>query len=284
MAYLQNEKARFQAEIQAAGAQIDRLTSQLPAQQQAIDAAQARVSAAQTVLAGVQAEVAPLEAAALDADRREADANDAIGAHLENEPEPTIETNGGPGRPNPAWITWNRTLVRLREQSTRAHADSVAAHGRLSEGAARVSQATIQVQAAQRQVAEATDALRVIQQAIAAARALQDAAQARVADVDRWNAEISRARIARPQLEQTAAELSDQAAAVEEVHALARVALEIAEETLSSLTARRDRLVPALDAVNAQLPPASQELSAAQQALTAVLRSIQQHRHGGPRR
>jgi chromosome segregation ATPase len=285
MPYLQNEKARFQAEIQAAAAQIATLTSQVSSQQQVIEAAQARVAAAQATLAGVQAQLPPIQAAAADAEQQVEQANAAIAAHLEMEPDRTIDADDGkPPRPNPAWSAWNRTTARLQEQATQADRNAMTAHARLSEAAARLSEAAVAAQAAQRLVAEAAEALRVSQQGIAAARARQDAAQLRVANIDGWNDEIARDHFTRTPLERSALELSDEAAAIAEAHAVARVTQEIAEETLSSLTANRDRLAPALAAVNAQLPAASEALRAEQQVLAAALRRIQQHRQGGPRR
>jgi chromosome segregation ATPase len=285
MPYLQNEKARLQAEIQAAAAEITNLTAQLQAQQQALAMAQSRLGAAQPRLVDAQARILALEAAAATADNRVAALNQQIDAHLANEPEQVIESPipGRPPRPNPAWRRWKLELDRLTQQLDQAQADGAAAHVGLNDGRARVSQATAEVQATERQVAEATDAVQVTQLAIATARQRQETAQAQRANLDRWNEEIARDPLARKTLEQVAAELSDRAAALEEAHAVARVQNAIAEETLLSLTARRDQLTPALNGVNAQLPAASEELRAANVALSGVTRSIQMHLRRGPR-
>ena len=186
-------------------------------------------------------------------------------------------------RPNPACIHGADGWSGLTDQRDQAQADGAAAHVGLNDGRARVSQATAEVQAAERQVAEATDAVQVTQLAIAAARQRQETAQTQMANLDRWNEEIARDPLAQRTLEQVAAELSDRAAALEEAHAVARVQNAIAEETLFSLTARRDQLTPELNDVNAQLPAASEELRAANVALSGVTRSIQMHLRTGPR-
>jgi membrane fusion protein, multidrug efflux system len=273
MPYLQEEKARLQAEVQAIGIEIANLTSQERDQQQAISAAQARVVNAQANLANAKAQLPALEAAAATADRRIGDVNEAIAAHEAIEPEKTIEVPNKPPRPNPDWIAWNKALGRLNEQLDRAQADAATAHARVNEGMAQVSRAAAEVQAA----------LHVTQLAIAAARQRQATAQARVADVDRWNDEIARDVLARKTLEQVAAELSKESAVLEDAHAVARVQNEIAEETLSSLSARRDQLTPALNQVNAQLPAATEELRATRAVLAAATRSIQKHRQRGPK-
>ncbi|MGH7253029.1 MAG: hypothetical protein ACREIE_04425, partial [Nitrospiraceae bacterium] len=143
MPYLQNEKVRLLAELQAAAAEITNQTAQLQTEQQAIVAAQARVSAAQAKLADAQAPIPALEAAAAAADNRVAAVNQQIEAHLANEPEQVFESPipGRPPRPNPAWIAWNQSLDALNQQSNQAQADSAAAHTGLNNGRAAVSQA-----------------------------------------------------------------------------------------------------------------------------------------------
>jgi hypothetical protein len=206
-----------------------------------------------------------------------------IDAHLANEPESFIEVPNKPPRPNPAWRIWNTALERLTQQRARAQADATAAHARLNEGRARVSQATAEVQAAERQVADATVAAQVVQVAIAAARQRQETAQTQVAKLDRWNEEIARDPLARKTLEQVAVELSARTAALEETYAVARVQNEIAGETLVSPSARRDQLTTALNQVTGQLPAASEELRAAKAVLDEATRSIRTHRQRGPR-
>jgi chromosome segregation ATPase len=283
MPHLQNEKARFQADAQAAAAEIASLTTQRQGQQQAISAAQARVSAAQTRLSAAQAQIPPLEGAVAAAEQQVASANEQVEAHAANEPDPLIEVPNKPPRPNPAWRTWNTRMGLLARQLEQAQADLTAAQTRLDDGRAQVSQATTEKQTAERDVADTTRALAATDAAIAAAKQRQDAAQAQVATVDRWNDAIARDPLVRPTLEQVAAELSARTAALEDEHDVARVQLEIAEETLASLVARRDRLTPALSQVNGQLPAASEELRVAREALTAATRNIQRHRQRGPR-
>ena len=282
MPYLQHEKTRLETEKQRATEELASLNSRLQTQQQAIEAAKVRVQAAQNRLTEAKAAIPGLETAAATADQRVTDLDLVIEEHLRREPESTIETEHGP-RPNPAHIQWSRRLEGLTDQRDQAQADGAAAHVGLNDGRARVSQATAEVQAEERQVAEATDAVQVTQLAIAAARQRQETAQTQMANLDRWNEEIARDPLARRTLEQVAAELSDRAAALEEAHAVARVQNAMAEETLFSLTARRDQLTPELNDVNAQLPAASEELRAANVALNGVTRSIQMHLRRGPR-
>jgi chromosome segregation ATPase len=283
MAYMHNEQARLEAESQAAGAEITNLTARSQAQQAAVAAGQARASAARDGLAAAQARIPNLEAAAATADQRVADLDSQIDAHLTNEPESTIEIPNKPPRPNPAWRAWKRELDRLSQQRDQLQADAAAAHARLNDGRSQVSQATAQVQAAERQVADAISALNSIQQAIAAAQERQAAAQQQRALLDQWNEEIVRDPLARETLEPVAAILSDHAMVLEDAHATAQVQGEIAEETLAALIARRDQLTAALNDVNAQLPAASEELRAANQALVSATRRIQMLLRQGPR-
>ena len=283
MPYLQHEKARFQAEIQAAGAEITNLTAQQQAQQQALAAAQARASAARSGLAQAQAQIPNLEAAAAAADRRLADVDARISEHEANEPDPLIEISNKPPRPNPAWRVWKRQLDQLTQERDQAQAGADAAHALLNDGRTQVSQAAGELQAAERQVADITSALSSTQQAIGAAQERQASAQEQLAVLDQWDEEIARDPLVRAALEPVAATLSDRAAALEDAHAVARVQNEIAEETLSSLIARRAQLTAALNDVNAQLPGATQELQAANAALSDVTRRIQLHLRRGPR-
>jgi len=211
-----------------------------------------------------------------------AEVNEQVDAHMANEPDQLIETGTRPPRPNPAWRTWKTQMDRLTQQQSQAEAAAVAPHTRLNDGRTQVSLAAADVQAAGRQVADATNAVQATQLAIAAARQRQAAAQTQAATLDRWNDEIARDPLARTILEQIAGELADRAAALEEAYDAARVQNEIAGETLAALTARRDQLTPMLNQVNAQLPAASQELSDAQSALTTRSRNIQNLRRRGP--
>jgi chromosome segregation ATPase len=283
MAYLQNEKARLQSDIQAIGVEITALTAQQQVQQQAIGAAQALVSSATTGVTEAQAQVPPLETAAAAADRRVEALNEQIEAHQANEPDATIEVPPRPPRPNPAWITWKRALDRLAQQLAGAETEAGRAQTQFNEATTRVSRAVADLQAAERQVAAATEAVRLTQLSIAAAQQREQAAQAQVADVDRWNQEIARDPLNRINLETAAVEVSGRSAVLEDEHAVIAVQNEIANETLASLTARRDRLGPALAEVNAQLAVAAEQLRVARLAFTAATRRIQTHRQRGPR-
>jgi uncharacterized phage infection (PIP) family protein YhgE len=281
MALLQNEKARLQADVQAAAAQVASLTTQLQTGQQALVEAQGRVSAAQSRVADAQSKIPALEAAAASADQRAEAASQAVEEHSANEPDPIIEVSGRP-RPNPAWRTWNTQMDRLTQQLSAAQTEAGAAHGRLNDGRNQVTQAVAERQTAERQVTDANNAVAATEQAIAAARQHLDSLQAQVATVDHWNDEIARDPLVRPALEPIAAELSGRAAALEDVFAAARVQREIAEETQAASIARRDQLEPALAQVNAQLPGASEELRVARLALTSASRAIQNLRRRGP--
>ena len=273
MPYLQHEKTRLETEKQRATEELASLNSRLQTQQQAIEAAKVRVQAAQNRLTEAKAAIPGLETAAATADQRVADLDLVIEEHLRGEPEPTIETEHGP-RPNPEHIQWSRRLGDLTDQRDQAQADAAAAHNRLNDGRTAVSQATTEVQNAERQLTDATSAGAEIQRAIAAAQERQAAAQKELALLNRWNEEISRDPLDRKTLEQVAAELSDRAAVLQDAHALARVENEIANETLSSLSARRAQLTAALSQVNAKLPAALEELRAARAALTEAIRRI----------
>jgi chromosome segregation ATPase len=273
MPYLQHEKTRLETENQRATEELASLNSRLQTQQQAIEAAKVRVQAAQNRLTAAKAAIPGLETAAATADQRVADLDLVIEEHLRREPEPTIETEHGP-RPNPAHIQWSLQLKKLTDQRDQAQADAATAHKRLNDARAQVSQATTEVQNAERQLTDATSAGAAIQQAIEAARGRQQAAQKELALLGRWNEEISRDPLDRKTLEQVAVELSDRAAVLQDAYALARVQNEIANETLTSLSARRAQLTAALSQVNAKLPAALEELRAARAALTEAIRRI----------
>src|SRR4051812_5952316 len=133
MPYLQKEKARLESELQAAAAELTRLTAQLETQQQAVGAAQTRVSIAQTNLAAAQAQIPVLEAAAGAADQRVAELNQQISAHAESEPIEDFESPI-PGRPtqhNPAWDVWKQDQEDLEKQRNQAQARATTAHTNL---------------------------------------------------------------------------------------------------------------------------------------------------------
>jgi chromosome segregation ATPase len=186
-------------------------------------------------------------------------------------------------RPNPAWRIWKTKLDRLTEQRDQAQANAAAAHARLVNGGAAVSQITAEVQTDQQQVAVMTAVVQATQQAIGAAQQRRQAAQTEVAKLGQWSDEIVRDPLIRKTLEPLAAELSSRVADLEDAHAGARVQNEIAKETLMSLTARRDQLTAALNTMNANLPALLEDLRVKKLALSSVSRGIQARLKRGPR-
>ena len=265
MPYLEQERARLQAELQAADAEQSALTTKLSTQQQAVTAAQTQVSTAQTQLALKQTEVAPLQASAGVADRHVADIDRQIDAHVANEPERTIEVDGRPPRPNPAWRTWNQHMQRLSTQRTQAQTSASAAHNRLEAAQLAVSQAQAGVQAAERLVSEAKAAVAGTQTAIAGVQARQQAIQQQIAGIAKVNTEIDRDPFTRPTVEQLAAELSARVFELEDAHTQARLEQEDAEERLRNLITRRDDLTQRTADVTAKLSDAKARLATIQQ-------------------
>lgn len=265
MPYLEQERARLQAELQAADAEQSALTTKLSTQQQAVTAAQTQVSTAQTQLALKQTEVAPLQASAGVADRHVADIDRQIDAHVANEPERTIEVDGRPPRPNPAWRTWNQHMQRLSTQRTQAQTSASAAHNRLQAAQLAVSQAQAGVQAAERLVSEAKAAVAGTQTAIAGVQARQQAIQQQIAGIAKVNTEIDRDPFTRPTVEQLAAELSARVFELEDAHIQARLDQEDAEEHLRNLITRRDDLTQRTADVTVKLSDAKARLATIQQ-------------------
>jgi chromosome segregation ATPase len=104
----------------------------------------------------------------------------------------------------------------------------------------------------------------------------------RLAELDRWEADIARDPLIRPALEQTAADISAQVASLEDAHLAARFELEDAEALLANLTTRRDQLVVRLNAINQELPGAQAAQATAQQALANAEAEITTHLQDGP--
>lgn len=280
MPFLEQEKTRLQAEVQALAAQITTLTAQLNTQQQAVAAAQAQVNTAQARVTDAQAPIPALAASAAATDGNVTDLNNQIGDHAANEPDRILELPRP--HPNPAWRTWKREMDRLTALRDQAEADATAAHTRLNDAQGAVSQAQAEVQAAQSQSAAAAMAVQAAQTAMTAVQGRQHDAQQRLDDLERWRTEIARDPLDRPALEQAAAELTGRTAALEEAHTIARFQNEDAEEHLATLLARRDELVPLLNDVNGRLPGAQTERQAAQAALRAAARRIETHLRQGP--
>lgn len=265
MPYLEQERARIQAKLQAAAAEQSALTTQLSTQQQAVTAAQTQVSAAQTQLAQQQAAVPPLQASAGVAERHVADIDRQIEAHVSNEPERTIEVDGRPPRPNPAWRTWNQHMQRLSTQRTQAQTSASAAHNRLQAAQLAVSQAQAGVQASERQVSEAQATVAGTQTAIAGVQARQQAIQQQIDGIAKVTTEIDRDPITRPTVEQLAAELSARVFELEDAHIQARLEQEDAEEHLRNLIIRRNDLTQRTADVTVKLSDAKARLATVQQ-------------------
>ena len=282
MPYLEQERARLQAELQAAAAEQSALTTQLSTQQQAVTAAQIQVTAAQTQVALKQAEVPPLQASANVADRHVADIDRQIDAHVANEPERTIEVNGRPPRPNPAWRTWNQHMQRLSTQRTQAQTSASAAHTRLLAAQLAVSQAQAAVQAAERQVSGAQATVAGTQTAIAGVQARQQALQQQIIGIATVNTEIDRDPVNRQTLEPIAAELSARVFDLEDAHTQARLEQEDAEELLSSLIARRNDLTQRIADVTTRLPDAQARLESALRTLAETEANVTAAFEEGP--
>lgn len=265
MAYLNQERARLQSESEAAAADQSVLTAALAGQQQGMSDAEAQVSGAQAQLAQKQADVLPAQAAADVADRRVMDIDRQIDAHAQNEPDRTIEVDGRPPRPNPAWITWNQQMQRLSTQRAQGQASAQAAHARLQTAQLAVSQAQEAVQAALLRATNARAAVAGTQAAIAAVEARRQVLQDQMLAVASVNMEIDRDPINRRVLEQTAAELSARAGELEQAHTEARLGQEDAEEALRNLLARRDDLTQRIADATTRLPDALARLTAARQ-------------------
>jgi chromosome segregation ATPase len=281
MPYLQNEKTRAQAEIQAAEAEVTSLTAQLDAQQQAVASAQAAVEAARSKLAGTEAQRPALEGSVASADGRVADLDQQIQQHEQNEPEEFIERPNKPPLPNPQWRTWKARLDELTEQRSGAQADADAAHIRLNNLDQAIAQATAELQAAEAQATQAAAALEQLKQALAAAQTRVAAAHQRLDKLTQLSDEIDREPMNRTDLEQAAAELSALVMELEDAYAAARATSRAADAALASLMARRDQLTAALADVNNQLPTADTEVSAADSAAADLAQQIDDHLSGG---
>ena len=280
MPYLQNEKTRAQAEIQAAEAEVTSLTAQLDAQQQAVASAQAAVEAARSKLAGTEAQRPTLEAAVASADGRVADVNGQINEHLSDEPERFIEGNGKPV-PNPEWKIWKKRLDELTKQRDQAQAGASVAHSRLNDLNSAITQAALDLNTAEAQAAQATATLEQLNQALAAAQTRVAAAHQRLDKPTQMSDEIDREPMNRTDLEQAAAELSALVMELEDAYAAARATSRAADAALASLMARRDQLTAALADVNNQLPTADTEVSVADSAAADLAQQIDDHLSGG---
>ncbi len=257
MTFLEQEKSRREAAVQA----VAKLVS---TQQQALSAAQERVVTTRTRVTEAQSQIPSLEVAAAAADARVTELDAQIEAHVANEPESTIEVDDGkPPRRNPAWRVWKRQLDQLVARRDQARADAAAAHGAVSNGQRAVEQAQMDVHSAERQVSETTAALQSAQSTL-------KAAQQQVADLERWRTEIARDPLDRTALEQVASELSARAMVLQESLTLSRFQQEDAESDRASLLARRDQLTATLADFNSRIPGAQAELQATQAAVDAA--------------
>jgi chromosome segregation ATPase len=294
MPYLEQEKIRIQAEVQADAAEIAGLTAQLATQQQAVETAQALVTSAQSSVTDAQAQVSALNAAAMAADQKVSTLDQQIANHEANEPDRFLDGEdlfaGSPARiplgsrprPNPEWRIWKRVLDQLIQEREQAHANAIAAHAQFSQGQVAVSQAQAGVQAAERQVSEATATVQATQFAITSVRQHQIALEQQVADLEHWQTEIARDPLDRAVLERVATELSARALAAEEALTMTQFEQEDAQQRLAALVARQEQLIPLLNEVNGQLPAAQAELQAAQGAFVVATRNVEAHVRRGP--
>ncbi len=269
MLYLKQEATRLQSELQALVAQQAPLDAQLATQQQAVTADQAQRTNAVNAVAQAQARIPPLQAASTAADAHVAD----VEQEIQDVSEPPQEG------PTPAWRT---RLTALKRTLVQAKAAATTARTSLTEAQRAVAQAQAQVQAAESQVAVAAAAVQATQAAIGSLQTLRRDLQQRLAELDRWEEEITRDPLVRPALEQTAAELSARVAGLEDAHLTTRFELEDAEALLATLMSRRDDLVTQLNAITAQLPDAQAQAAAAQQALATAEAEVTAHLQDGP--
>jgi hypothetical protein len=294
MPYLQNEKTRTQAEIQAAEANVTALTTQAQAQQQTIAQAQVQLHAAQSGLAGLQAQRPALEAAAAAADQVVADFDRQIVEHQQNEPDQFIvideqeQVTRQPIRrghpvPNPEWTVWKRRLDALTQQRNQAQASAFAAHNRLNALNGAIAQAAAGVQAAEAQAAQAAATLAQLNGALAAAREAVVAAHQRLDELTRLGGEIDRNPMDRGALGPVAAALSARVSELEDAYRAAAAASATADATLASLLARRNQLTAALTDANNRMPAADAEAVAADRALRGLAQQIDHHLANRPR-
>ena len=281
MPYLQNEKARTQAQIQSAEAEVTNLTAQEQAEQQIAAQAQAQGDAARSRLAGLQPQRPALEAEAATADRRLADLEIQIEQHGQTEPEQFIERPRRPPIRNPEWTTWKERFDELVEQRNQAEARASAAHIRLNDLRRAISQADAEVQSAANRAAQAVATLAELRRAISAARERTAAARQRLGELVILSNEIERDPMDRRALERVAAELSARTIELEDAHRAAEAAAATADANLASLIARRDELTAALTAVNGQIPAAEAEARAADVAFEDLAGQMDRHITGG---
>ena len=281
MPYLQNEKARTQAQIQSAEAEVTNLTAQEQAEQQILTQAQAQGDAARSRLAGLQSQRPVLEAEAATADRGLADLEIQIQQHEQIEPDKTIERPPRPPLHNPKWTTWKQRFDELVEQRNQAEASASAAQLRLNDLIRAISQADAEVQSAANRAAQATATLAQVRRAISAARERAAAARQRLGELVILSNEIERDSMDRRALERVAAELSARTIDLEDALRAAEAAAAAADANLASLIARRDELTTALTAVNGQIPAAETEARAADIAVEDLAGQMDRHITGG---
>jgi chromosome segregation ATPase len=280
MAFLENEKARAQAEIQRSQADITGLTGQIEILRQTHAGANAEAEAARGTLAERQAQRPALEAAVTSKERRVADLDRQIDEHQQTEPVKEIERPNKPPLPNPEWKTWKNRLDDLVESRGRAQADVAAARVPLDQLNAAVAQLTTAIQAATNRASQAEAALNQLEETLGHARTRLLADRQALADLTRWTDEVDRQSMDRPALELVAAALSARAQDFAEAYAAARTVSRKADETLSSLTGRRDRLAAELADVNSQLPAAEDAVTGADAAVADLEQQMADHLGG----
>jgi chromosome segregation ATPase len=281
MPYLENERARIQAEIQSADAETANLAAREQTQQQAAGQAQAQVTAAQSGLAALQAQRPSLEAAAAAADGRLATIDGRISQHHETEPEPFIERPNKPPLRNPEWTAWKRALDQLARQRNEAQASASAAHGRLNDLDRAIAQAIAEIQAAEARAAQAVATLAQLNEELSAARQRAATVRQKLEELTRWSDEIDREAMDRSALEKVASGLSARVLELEDAWAEAEAASAAADAALAGLIARRDELTAALTDVKGRIPAAEAEAREAELALDDLAAQIDSHITGG---
>lgn len=267
MSLLTLEMARLTAQLQTVDAEIAGLGQQLLSAQEAASAAQQRVAPAQAALHSAQSRLPGLEAAAGQADARVAEIDLQI-AEAQQEPMPE--------RANLI-----RNLMKLRNTAQREAAN---ARLQLQSGHSEVQQASTDLLAARGAADAAVAAAQAAQAAMTGAGQRRTAIQEQTDRIAQWSAQIAADPLDRPALEQTVQTLAGKTAELDDARDRLRIQLDYQNDTLPRLTARRDLISPAFQAIAAELGQANVELQAAQDQLQAIGRQLAAKYKGGPRR
>jgi predicted nucleic acid-binding Zn-ribbon protein len=282
MPFLQNEKARAQADVQKADAELANATLQANTQQQTVAQAQVDASSAHATLSNLQAQLPAVQANAASADQAVAAVDDQITQHEANEPDQFIERPNKPPLPNPAWRVWKKRLDDLNAQRQPLAESAAAAHTQLNNLNSSIAAAQAAVQATENRVAQALTTLAQLNQAVAIATEKSGLAHQNLNELNGFTAEIERETMDRSALEKSAAGLWTRVLELEDAHRAAEAASEAAEAALASLIARRDELTTGLATIADQLSAAGAEVTAAEGALADISGQLNDQISGGP--